>query len=68
MDRYIDRPAQALGNTIGKIRIRERRSLAKKLISSKFDPRSFNNTVLTDGAMPLDWLEARIAPCIATRK
>ena len=68
VNRYIGRPAQALGNKIGDIRIRELRSRAEKVFGSKVDLRAFHATVLADGAMPLDSLEARLEAWIAARK
>ena len=67
-DRYIAWPGQALGYKIGQLKIIELRARAKKELGSKFDIRSFHDTVLDAGALPLDLLEARINEWIEAQK
>lgn len=67
-DRYIAWPAQALGYKIGQLKIIELRERAKKELGSKFDIRSFHDTVLSGGALPLDLLEKRISEWIEAQK
>jgi uncharacterized protein (DUF885 family) len=68
VNRYISWPGQALGYKIGEIRIRELRARAEKALGSKFDLRRFHDTVLTQGAVPLDVLDRQIDDWIAAEK
>lgn len=67
-DRYIAWPGQALGYKIGQLKIIELRERAKKELGGKFDIRSFHDTVLNGGALPLDLLEKRINDWIDAQK
>jgi uncharacterized protein (DUF885 family) len=68
VDRYIVWPGQALGYKIGELKIRELRTRAEKALGKDFDIRAFHDTVLSDGALPLDALERKIDAWIAARK
>lgn len=68
VNRYISWPGQALGYKIGEIKIRELRSLAEKELGAKFDLAAFHDTVLGQGAVPLDVLEMQVKNWIATVK
>jgi|SRR5450631_1355825 len=60
VDRYIAWPAQALCYKIGQMKILELREKAKRELGDNFDIREFHDTVLDEGALPLDALEAKI--------
>jgi uncharacterized protein (DUF885 family) len=69
VDRYIALPAQALGYKIGQVKIAALRAKAEKALGLKFDIRAFHDELLTDGALPLDRLEAKMDRWIeATRR
>jgi len=60
VERYISWPGQALAYKIGELKIIELRERATKALGPKFNLRSFHDTILKDGGMPLDLLEAKI--------
>jgi uncharacterized protein (DUF885 family) len=64
VDRYIAVPAQALGYKIGQLKIAAIRAKAEKTLGSRFDIRDFHDELLSDGALPLDILEAKMAAWI----
>jgi uncharacterized protein (DUF885 family) len=66
VDRYISWPAQALAYKIGELTIRRLRSEAEARLGSKFDERSFHDTILALGSVPLTVLEDRIHTWIRT--
>ena len=68
VDRYIAWPGQALAYKIGQLKILELRSKAQKELGEKFDIRNFHYTILANGALPLDTLEALVNEWISTEK
>lgn len=64
-DRYIAIPGQALGYKMGQLKILDLRAKAQKELGSKFDIRGFHDTVLENGALPLDVLGQEVDQWIA---
>jgi uncharacterized protein (DUF885 family) len=60
IERYIVTPGQATSYKIGMIRIQELRRRAESELGDDFDIRSFHDTVLGGGALPLSILERRV--------
>jgi len=68
VERYIVWPGQALGYKVGDLALQALRRRAEAELGPKFDLRDFHREVLSDGAVPLDVLEAKIERWIAARK
>jgi uncharacterized protein (DUF885 family) len=66
-ERYIAIPGQALAYKIGQLEISRLRARAEQALGERFDLRKFHTEVLTDGALPLDALEAKIERWIAAQ-
>jgi len=67
-ERYMAIPGQATAYKIGQLKISELRARAEKALGPKFDVRKFHTTVLADGALPLDVLEAKVDSWIASQR
>jgi uncharacterized protein (DUF885 family) len=68
VERYIAWPGQALGYKVGDLRIQGLRRKAEQELGPKFDLRDFHREVLSDGAVPMDVLEAKVDRWIAARR
>ncbi|WP_158856460.1 DUF885 domain-containing protein [Lunatibacter salilacus] len=66
--RYMVIPGQATGYKIGMLKIQELRTMAENELGDQFDIRSFHDTLLNGGAMPLEILEAKVKRWIAEVK
>lgn len=60
IERYMAWPGQALAYKIGQLKILEIRAAAQQQLGGRFDIRSFHDTVLMEGALPLAVLEAHV--------
>ncbi|KQN26855.1 hypothetical protein ASE86_05070 [Sphingomonas sp. Leaf33] len=67
VNRYIAWPGQALGYKLGELKILELRRKAEAALGAKFDLAAFNDTVLEQGSVPLDVLDAHVIAWIAVQ-
>jgi uncharacterized protein (DUF885 family) len=65
VERYIAWPGQALGYKIGDLHLQALRRRAEAELGTKFDVRDFHREILSDGAVPLHVLDAKIERWIA---
>lgn len=68
IERYIVMPGQACAYKIGMLKIQELRARAQKELGEKFDQREFHDTLLKNGALPLEILEEQINDYIQKKK
>jgi uncharacterized protein (DUF885 family) len=64
IERYIVNPGQACAYKVGMLKLQELRMRAQTELGQKFDQREFHDTVLKNGAMPLDILEEQVTAYI----
>jgi len=67
VERHIVMASQATAYKIGMNKILELRENAKKVLGDKFDIREFHDTVLTNGAVPLNVLEELVQKWINSK-
>jgi uncharacterized protein (DUF885 family) len=60
VDRYCSWPGQACGYKVGHSEINRQRETAQKALGSKYDLKSFNDTVVLGGNVPLDVLAKNV--------
>lgn len=60
VDRYISWPAQALSYKMGELKILALRAKAEKTLGNEFDIKTFHDTLLNNGAVPLVMLEQQV--------
>jgi uncharacterized protein (DUF885 family) len=68
VERYIAWPGQALGYKIGDLALQQLRRKAEAELGPKFDVRDFHREVLSDGAVPMDVLEAKVERWVDARR
>ena len=68
IERYIVNPGQACAYKVGMLKIQELRSRAQQELADKFDQREFHETLLKNGALPLEILEEQVNDYIQKKK
>ena len=66
--RYFNNPGQATAYKIGMLKILEYRAMAEEGLGSDFDIKTFHDTVLGSGALPMPVLQAKIERWIESLK
>lgn len=67
IERYIVMPSQATAYKIGMMKIVEQRERAKRELGDKFSLREYHELVLSNGAVPLNTLEALVSEWINSK-
>ena len=68
IERYIVAPGRACAYKVGMLKIQELRARAEKELGDKFDQREFHETVLKNGALPLEIIEEQVNDYIQREK
>lgn len=66
--RYLVIPGQATTYKIGMIRIQQLRQYSETELGDKFDIRTFHDTILGGGALPLSMLDRKVKTWVASQK
>jgi len=67
IERYIVIPGQACAYKIGMLKIQELRRRAQERLGDRFDQREFHDTLLKDGALPLEILKEQVNAYIQSK-
>jgi uncharacterized protein (DUF885 family) len=67
VDRYITWPGQALAYKLGELEIRQLRARAEQRLGAAFDLPEFHDVVLSQGALPLDFLSSEVERWIESK-
>jgi len=68
IERYIVNPGQACAYKVGMLKFQELRARAQKELGEKFGLREFHETLLKQGALPLEILEEQVNDYIQRKK
>ena len=68
IERYIVNPGQACAYKVGMLKIQELRARAQQELGDRFDHREFHDTLLKNGALPLEILEEQINVYIQSKQ
>jgi len=68
IERYIVNPGQACAYKVGMLKIQELRARVEKELGEKFDQHEFHETLLKNGALPLEILEEQVNDYIQRKK
>lgn len=68
IERYIVSPGQACAYKVGMLKIQELRERAQRELGEKWDEREFHDTVLKNGALPLEILEQQVNAWIQAKR
>jgi uncharacterized protein (DUF885 family) len=68
IERYIVMPGQACAYKIGMLKIQELRRRAQEQLGDRFDQREFHDTLLKNGALPLEILEEQVNAYIKAKR
>ena len=66
VDRYIAYPGQALSYMVGRLEIQRLRTKAQSALGSRFDIKTFHDTVLGSGSLPLGVLDDVVTAWISS--
>ena len=68
IERYIVNPGQACAYKVGMLKIQELRARSQRELGDRFDQREFHDTLLKNGALPLEILEEQVNVYIQSKQ